>query len=124
MNLFMVIVNVMSKLVIIILSIVILTACGEHSAVIKRTDYGTAHISAKNYGSLGFGQGYAYAEDRFCTLMDQIVKVRGERSKFFGPHFNNQAQDQLNLVSDFAYQSLALVENAEQSFLSLAVDVR
>lgn len=114
----------MKSRLLIIFSIVILTACGEHSAIVKRTHYGTAHIFAKDYGSLGFGQGYAYAEDRFCILMDQIVKVRGERSKFFGPHFDNQAADQFNIASDFAYRSLALVDNAEESFLKLSIDAQ
>lgn len=44
----------------------------DYTATIERTQYGTAHITADSYGSLGFGQGYAFAQDRFCVLMDQI----------------------------------------------------
>ncbi len=44
----------------------------------------------------GFGQGYALAEDRACTLLDQIVSVRGERVRWFGP-----GDGEANLNSDF-----------------------
>ena len=44
-----------------------------YSATIERTAYGTAHITAADWGSLGFGQGYAFAQDRFCVLADQII---------------------------------------------------
>jgi acyl-homoserine-lactone acylase len=54
-----------------------------YSATIARTEFGTPHIEAENWGSLGFGQGYAFAEDRFCVLADQIVKVRSQRARFF-----------------------------------------
>ena len=53
-------------------------------ASIMRTEYGVPHIVADDWGSLGFGQGYAFAQDRACTLIDQVIKVRGERSKWFG----------------------------------------
>ena len=56
----------------------------RYSALIERTEYGTAHITAEDWGSLGFGQAYAFAQDRFCVLADQIVKVRSERSLYFG----------------------------------------
>src|SRR5690348_13986867 len=48
----------------------------KYTAKIKRTSYGIPHITADNYGSLGFGQGYAFAQDHVCTLADQILKVR------------------------------------------------
>ena len=55
------------------------------SASIRWTDYGVPHIKADNLQSLAFGSGYAYAHDNICILADQIVKVRSERSKYFGP---------------------------------------
>jgi len=80
-----------------------------YNAQITRTTHGTAHITAQDYGSLGFGQGYAFAEDRFCTLMDQIVKVRGERSKYYGP---GGAETQEHLLSDLAYGALRIQERS------------
>ena len=56
----------------------------KYDAQIRRTSHGVAHITAKDYGSIGYGEGYAQAEDHLCTIADQVVKARGERSKYFG----------------------------------------
>ncbi len=66
----------------------------KYSAQIKRTSYGVAHITARSFGGLGFGEGYAQAEDHLCTIADQVIKARGERAKHFGAgkggeHLNN-----------------------------------
>lgn len=82
-----------------------------YSADITRTAYGIAHIVADDWGSLGFGQGYAFAQDRACTLIDQVIKVRGERSQWFGP-----GTDDANLNSDFAYRHLGLHDDADTRF--------
>ncbi|MBZ2190261.1 penicillin acylase family protein [Alcanivorax sp. JB21] len=71
-----------------------LTACGgssssrsdtQYSATIERTTYGVPHITADDYAGLGYGHGYAIAEDNLCTLADAYVTFRGERSRYFGP---------------------------------------
>jgi len=82
-----------------------------YTAQITRTEYGIAHVVADDWGSLGFGQGYAYSQDRACTLLDQIIKVRGERAKFFGPGENDA-----NIDSDFAYRHLHLLDDAAEKF--------
>lgn len=51
---------------------------------IRRTTYGIPHIVAEDYTSLGYGIGYAYAQDNVCLLADRMITVRGERSMFFG----------------------------------------
>jgi acyl-homoserine-lactone acylase len=51
---------------------------------IRRTSFGIPHIVAEDYTSLGYGIGYAYAQDNVCLLADRMVTVRGERSMFFG----------------------------------------
>ena len=81
------------------------------SAEITRTEYGIPHIVADDWGSLGFGQGYAYSQDRACTLLDQVIKVRGDRAKWFGPGENNG-----NVDSDFAYRHLGLWRDADTRF--------
>ena len=86
-------------------------AAPGYSAQITRTEYGIPHIVADDWGSLGFGQGYAFAQDRACTLLDQIIKVRGERAKWFGP-----GDDDANLDSDFAYRHLDLWDDADEQF--------
>jgi acyl-homoserine-lactone acylase len=80
-----------------------------YDVAIARDSFGVPHITATDWGSLSFGQGYAFAEDRACTLLDQIVKVRGERARWFGAG----AAD-ANINSDFAYRHLGIWEEAPQ----------
>jgi acyl-homoserine-lactone acylase len=82
---------------------------GTYDVAIARDNFGVPHITATDWGSLAFGQGYALAEDRACTLLDQIVKVRGERARWFGP-----GEDDAHLNSDFAYRHLGIWEEAPQ----------
>lgn len=56
----------------------------RHSATITRTEQGVPHIVAKNMAGLGYGSGYAAAQDNGCVIADTLVSVRGERSKYFG----------------------------------------
>ncbi|MCE4060139.1 penicillin acylase family protein [Pandoraea sputorum] len=56
----------------------------HYNADVRRTTDGTAHVRAANWGSLGYGFGYAQAQDNLCTLAESIVTFRGERSLAFG----------------------------------------
>src|SRR6266542_302975 len=91
-------------------------SAGSLHATIRRTSHGIPHILADNYAGLGFGYGYALAQDNICVLADIYVTVDGERSRFsgssplgsFGP---NGSWDQgghgtrpNNLNSDFFFQ--------------------
>lgn len=51
---------------------------------IRRTAYGVPHIRALDRESLGYGAGYAYAQDNICLMADQIVTLSGERARHFG----------------------------------------
>src|SRR5215472_2273532 len=82
---------------------------GRYFAVIRRTEYGIPHILAHDYGSLGYGYGYAFAQDNLCVMADMVVTLRGERSRFFGPRA--MSDDSLgpqtsNLDSDIYYHGL------------------
>ncbi|MCW2766254.1 MAG: peptidase penicillin amidase [Nocardioides sp.] len=67
------------------------TAVGEparkakYSATIRITEHGIPHITAENFGSLGYGSGYAAATSSICTLADTLITGRGLRSRWFGP---------------------------------------
>ncbi|MGH9272290.1 MAG: penicillin acylase family protein, partial [Ilumatobacteraceae bacterium] len=74
-----------------------------YTATIRRDGAGVPHIEADDWGSLGFGQGWALAEDRACTLIDQVIKVRGERARWFGA-----GEDDEHIESDLAYRHLGL----------------
>ena len=75
----------------------------RYRASIAITEHGIPHVTAKDFGSLGFGSGYAATEAAVCTLADTLVTARGERSKWFGPdqRYNDQVTlDASNLQVD------------------------
>ncbi|QXE09939.1 MULTISPECIES: acylase [Pseudomonas] len=72
------------------------------SADIRRTAFGVPHIRAENERGLGFGIGYAYAQDNLCLLANEIVTVNGQRSRYFGPHQFTVEQRE-NRVSDLFF---------------------
>ncbi len=55
------------------------------AATITRTTYGIPHIRASNWGGLGYGVAYAYAQDNLCMLAEEFATVAGTRSRWFGP---------------------------------------
>ncbi|MFI7643053.1 penicillin acylase family protein [Nonomuraea sp. NPDC049400] len=82
---------------------------GRYSAEIRRTEYGLPHVSARDYGGLGFGYGYAFAQDNLCVLASWVVTLRGERSRHFGPQATSDdpVRPVTNLVSDVYHKSVA-----------------
>lgn len=58
---------------------------GSYDARIVRTEMGIPHITANDFGSLGYGQAYAFAEDNLCVMMEDFITSRGERARYFGP---------------------------------------
>lgn len=83
---------------------------GSYAAEIRRTAHGIAHIKADTWGGLGFGHGYAFAEDNLCVLADTFVTVNAERAKHFGPDatYRSEANGVVpkNIESDFFYQRI------------------
>ena len=70
---------------------------------IRRTAFGVPHITADDWGGLGYGIGYAIGEDRVCVVADQYVKIRGERAKYHGP-----GRGDAHIDSDFGFRHLGL----------------
>ena len=71
-------------------------AVPEYHATITRTTHGIPHIVAADFGSLGFGAGYAAAGTSICTLADTLITARGERSRYLGP--SGTYDDQVSMV--------------------------
>ncbi len=71
----------------------------QASAQIQRTGFGVPHIRANDERGLGYGIGYAYAQDNMCLLANEVVTVSGERSRFFGPE-QATLEERNNLASD------------------------
>lgn len=100
----------------------LLTACASHEPLsnsplhmaeraqyeveIRWTSFHIPHIKAKNFKSLGYGIGYAYAESNICLLADTILTVRGERSRFFGANESTTVgvRQVKNLESDLFFK--------------------
>lgn len=82
-----------------------------YNVTVRRTPLGIPHIKANDYGSLGYGYGYAHAEDNLCVLQEDLVTIRGERAKHFGrdgEHVivpNSSRAD--NVSSDFFWKFMA-----------------
>ncbi|RLQ20265.1 hypothetical protein DWB85_18540 [Seongchinamella sediminis] len=55
-----------------------------YRASLTRTEYGIPHIVAQDWGSLGYGHGYAFAQDNYCVLMSEIIRASGQSLEFFG----------------------------------------
>lgn len=84
---------------------------GHYSAEITRTSLGIPHIKAANFAGMGYGFGYAFAEDNLCVMYDDFLTIRGERSKYIGPEGSytiaaaSTTTD--NLSSDFFWKLMA-----------------
>ncbi len=63
---------------------------GGRTATIQRTTHGVAHISAPDMHTLAYGVAYAHAQDNVCQTAQQLVTIRGERSRTFGGAANGQ----------------------------------
>lgn len=69
-------------------------------ATVYRTEGGFPHIVADDFGSLGYGTGYAAAENHLCEIAYSILQHRGQLAEHLGP-------DEGRLDSDFFYRLLA-----------------
>src|SRR5215203_6986967 len=52
---------------------------------VTRDSAGIPHIVGKDFRSVGYGEGYAYAQDNLCTFADDVITLRAQRSRYFGP---------------------------------------
>ncbi len=67
----------------------------HYDAQILRTSYGIPHIQATDWGSLGYGYGYAFAQDNVCVLAREVLAANGTQSRYFGS---------ATLASDWVYK--------------------
>lgn len=86
------------------------SATPGYKVTITRTTYGVPHIKANDYKSLGYGEGYAFAQDNLCVFLEDLLTIRGERSKFFGAAgtYKIEPNDSVanNIDSDFFWKGL------------------
>lgn len=81
-----------------------------YDVTIRYTEYGIPHITARDYGSMGYGYGYAVAKEAICTLAETYTTVRAQRSLFFGADkgytYRANSSQVNNLNSDVFYQDI------------------
>lgn len=70
-----------------------------YAAKVRITKHGIPHIVADDWGSLGFGSGYAAAAASICILADTLLTARGERSKYLGPDERYYDRVSLNVTN-------------------------
>lgn len=79
----------------------------HYEAEVIWTTHGVPHITAANWGSLGFGQGWACARDNAAAIADHVLKVRSQRSRFLG-----RGEADRHLHSDLGYLALGIGDAA------------
>jgi len=97
------------KLLLPCLLATLVTACSDsnndsqvsakYTAEIRRTDYGIPHIKADDWAGLGYGFGYAYAQDNFCVTMREVVIATGRSAELMG-------EDEGDVESDLLFRFL------------------
>lgn len=95
------------------------TDSGTYEAEIVRTTDGVPHITGATLDDVTFGQGWASAEDRSCDLMDQIVRIRGDRARIFGAGDGDE-----HLTSDLQWRTIGIFDRASEDFTEESPDVR
>src|SRR5579875_1608064 len=63
---------------------VAIPAPSGNRVVITRDRAGVPHIVASNFRALGYGEGWAFAQDNLCTFANDVVTLRGQRARYFG----------------------------------------
>nr|WP_209990330.1 acylase [Pseudomonas sp. PvP025] len=95
----------------------------QASADIRRTTYGVPHIRATDERGLGFGIGYAYAQDNLCLLANEVVTVNGQRARFFGPD-QTTLEERNNLASDVFFTWLNTPETVAAFWKAQSPEIR
>ena len=102
-------------LVLVGTTLALATGCGDDggqddfSATIVRTTFGIPHVTADDFGGLGFGIGYAYAQDNFCVLMREIIRANGQTAAAWG-------EEDGDLAEDYVYTFINTDEYIETEF--------
>jgi acyl-homoserine-lactone acylase len=91
----------------------------DFHATVRWTSDGVPHVTAADFASLGFGQGWAAASLHLCVIEDQVVRVRSERAKFFGP-----GDGGANLDSDFFHLHLGFAGRAKDAIAHASPEAR
>ncbi|GAB5413650.1 MAG: acylase [Congregibacter sp.] len=90
-----------------------------YTAKLRRGPYGVAHIQADDYGSLGYGEAFAAAEDHVCNIAYELLRAKGELARYFGPGAQNA-----HIASDAVIGALDITGQAERAYLQQSQTIR
>jgi acyl-homoserine-lactone acylase len=90
-----------------------------YKAQVLRTSYGIPHVSATDWGSLGYGYGYAFAQDNVCVLARDVLVASGTQSRWFGPGATGG-----NFNADRVYKMVNSAARVDAAWSSLDRDTR
>src|SRR5262245_30345054 len=91
----------------------------QYRAQVRWTSYGVPHFLADDLPSVAYAHGYVASKDVVCILADQFVRLRSERSKYFGP-----GESDANLTSDFGVLAAGVRATALATFAQLDAESR
>jgi acyl-homoserine-lactone acylase len=95
------------------------SAASPYDVTIRRDTYSVPHIVAADFGSLGYGEGYAFAQDHACTVADQVLRARGERARYLG-----RGEQDVHLASDVVARAYSTEDEGRLSFEAAPPEVR
>ena len=91
----------------------------RYQASIVRTSYGIPHITANDWGSLGFGEAYASAEDHVCNMALALLQSRGESALALGAGENDS-----NVARDIVIKALGIPDRAATALAQQTPEVK
>ena len=95
------------------------TEAHRYQAEIKWTDYGIPHITAKDFGSLGYGEAFAAARDNVCNMAVSVLNAQGESAQVFGP-----GHEKKNIYNDAVVKALNMAERGQRALESQPAEIR
>ena len=87
----------------------------RYEVQIQRTSFGIPHIRAANWGSMGYGYGYAFAQDNVCVLARELLAASGTQSRWFGS---------ASFSSDRVYKMVNSTARTDAAWLALDRETR
>jgi acyl-homoserine-lactone acylase len=91
----------------------------DFNVQVLRTSYGIPHIQATDWGSLGYGYGYAFAQDNVCVLAREALAAQGRQARYFGAGTGSA-----NLASDWVYRMVNSDTRVNAAWATLDDDTR
>jgi acyl-homoserine-lactone acylase len=91
----------------------------RYAAEIRWTEYGIPHITADDFGSLGYGEAYAASRDNVCNMAVAVLNAKGESAKHFGAGHENK-----NIYNDAVVKALNMTEKGQRALESQPAEIR